>query len=73
MHAREWISTMVTEYIAYSLLHLYELDRNVKHALDKFDFYIFPVVNPDGMPPIPLPHRPTPLTDPSQASSTPKR
>lgn len=40
---------MVTEYIAYSVLHLYEVDMDVKHALDKFDFYIFPVVNPDGM------------------------
>ncbi|KAH6838622.1 hypothetical protein B0I37DRAFT_400227 [Chaetomium sp. MPI-CAGE-AT-0009] len=48
MHAREWISTMVTEHIAQNLLQLYDLDRDVKHALDSFDFYIFPVVNPDG-------------------------
>jgi murein tripeptide amidase MpaA len=48
MHAREWITTMVTEYIAYSLLRQYKADADVKHALDSFDFYIFPVVNPDG-------------------------
>ncbi|KAK3295196.1 uncharacterized protein B0H64DRAFT_416990 [Chaetomium fimeti] len=48
MHAREWIGTMVTEYIAHNLLQLYGVDGDVKHALDSFDFYIFPVVNPDG-------------------------
>lgn len=39
---------MVTEYIAYSLLSQYGTDTNIKHALDSLDFYIFPVVNPDG-------------------------
>ncbi|KAK4149364.1 hypothetical protein C8A00DRAFT_47011 [Chaetomidium leptoderma] len=48
MHAREWITTMVTEYIAYSLLRHYHVDGDIKHALDSFDFYIVPVVNPDG-------------------------
>ena len=46
---------MVNEYIAYNILHLYDLNRDTKHALDKFDFYIFPVVNPDGMFPGLLP------------------
>ncbi|KAL2177455.1 uncharacterized protein P884DRAFT_329765 [Thermothelomyces heterothallicus CBS 202.75] len=48
VHAREWITTMVTEYIAYSLLEHYHTDSDVQHALDSFDFYIFPIVNPDG-------------------------
>ncbi|KAK3904190.1 hypothetical protein C8A05DRAFT_42699 [Staphylotrichum tortipilum] len=48
-HAREWISTMVAEYIAYSLLSESHVDADIKHALDSFDFYIFPVVNPDGL------------------------
>lgn len=68
MHAREWITTMVTEYIAHSLLRQYGVDADVKHALDSFDFYIFPVVNPDGTD---FPHHPSDgLT--TQASSTPK-
>ncbi|KAL2161798.1 hypothetical protein VTH06DRAFT_7582 [Thermothelomyces fergusii] len=48
VHAREWITTMVTEYIAFSLLEHYRHDSDVRHALDSFDFYIFPIVNPDG-------------------------
>lgn len=45
VHAREWIGTMVTEYIMYNLLTGYGSDQSY---LDKYDFYIFPVVNPDG-------------------------
>ncbi|AEO68608.1 uncharacterized protein THITE_2118175 [Thermothielavioides terrestris NRRL 8126] len=47
-HAREWITTMVTEYIASRLLTSYGVSKDVRYALDSFDFYIFPVVNPDG-------------------------
>jgi murein tripeptide amidase MpaA len=42
---------MVTEYVAYALLKGYRLDKDVKHAVNSFDFYIFPVVNPDGISP----------------------
>lgn len=50
MHAREWVTTMVTEYIAYRLLGDYRAgDEGVREAVDKYDFYIIPVVNPDGM------------------------
>lgn len=48
-HAREWISTMVTEYIAYQLLTRYGKDHGISDALDNYDFYILPIVNPDGM------------------------
>ncbi|GAB1524838.1 extracellular matrix protein 14 [Rhizoctonia solani] len=48
VHAREWISTMVTEQIAYSLLSNYTTSPTIKSYVDKYDFYIFPVVNPDG-------------------------
>ncbi|KAK3309410.1 carboxypeptidase A2 [Chaetomium strumarium] len=44
VHAREWISTMVNEYIAYTLL----TSTEGQVFLDKYDFFIFPVVNPDG-------------------------
>ncbi|KAK2765955.1 hypothetical protein FQN54_007470 [Arachnomyces sp. PD_36] len=48
VHAREWITTMVNEYITYSLLDGYAGDEEVKKILDTYDFYVFPVVNPDG-------------------------
>ncbi|KAG9084994.1 hypothetical protein FS749_004769 [Ceratobasidium sp. UAMH 11750] len=48
VHAREWIATMVTEQIAYSLLSNYTTSATIKSYVDKYDFYIFPVVNPDG-------------------------
>ncbi|KAJ3514780.1 hypothetical protein NLJ89_g2182 [Agrocybe chaxingu] len=48
VHAREWITTMTTEYLAYTLLNNYANSTEVKSYVDKYDFYIFPVVNPDG-------------------------
>lgn len=48
VHAREWITSKVLEYITYQLLVGYKNDTTVKSFLDKYDFYILPVVNPDG-------------------------
>ncbi|KAK3373218.1 hypothetical protein B0T24DRAFT_253180 [Lasiosphaeria ovina] len=50
VHAREWISAKVVEYITYSLLTQYgnTTDTTAKTILDKYDFYILPFVNPDG-------------------------
>ncbi|TVY81002.1 Metallocarboxypeptidase A-like protein [Lachnellula suecica] len=48
VHAREWITTMVTEYFIYNLLTNYGSSTEIKGFVDKYDFYIFPVVNPDG-------------------------
>ncbi|KAL8677645.1 MAG: hypothetical protein Q9186_005951 [Xanthomendoza sp. 1 TL-2023] len=48
VHAREWITTMVTEYFAYSFLTGFASDADVQNLLNKYDYYIFPVVNPDG-------------------------
>ncbi|KAI0401737.1 hypothetical protein F4802DRAFT_400998 [Xylaria palmicola] len=49
VHAREWISTAVTEYLAYKLVTGYNAgDKDARTVLDKYDFYIIPVVNPDG-------------------------
>ncbi|OHE96042.1 zinc carboxypeptidase [Colletotrichum orchidophilum] len=48
VHAREWISTLANEYIAWNLLSKYSSDTEIKSFVDKYDFYIFPVVNPDG-------------------------
>ncbi|KAI4169160.1 MAG: hypothetical protein LQ343_005905 [Gyalolechia ehrenbergii] len=48
VHAREWITTMVTEYFAYSFLSGFASNTEIRDLLNKYDFYIFPVVNPDG-------------------------
>ncbi|KAJ1329880.1 carboxypeptidase A4 [Microdochium nivale] len=48
VHAREWIGTMVVEYFAYNLLSNYASNSEIKAFVDKYDFYFFPVVNPDG-------------------------
>jgi carboxypeptidase A2 len=48
VHAREWITSMTTEYFAWQLLTKYASDASVKALVDKFDFYITPIVNPDG-------------------------
>ncbi|KAJ4375924.1 hypothetical protein N0V83_001202 [Neocucurbitaria cava] len=44
VHAREWITTMVVEYAAYQLL----TNSAAASFKDTYDFYIFPIVNPDG-------------------------
>ncbi|KAK4223334.1 hypothetical protein QBC38DRAFT_53124 [Podospora fimiseda] len=48
VHAREWISAKVVEYLTYNLLTQYTNDTAVKAIRDAYDFYILPVVNPDG-------------------------
>ncbi|KAF3008556.1 hypothetical protein E8E13_006949 [Curvularia kusanoi] len=49
VHAREWISTMVIEYLAYQLILGYKSgDTDVTAFLDHYDFYLVPFHNPDG-------------------------
>ncbi|KAK3934265.1 zinc carboxypeptidase [Diplogelasinospora grovesii] len=48
VHAREWIATMVVEYMAYNLLTNYATSTEIESFVDTYDFYVFPVVNPDG-------------------------
>ncbi|KAF9972389.1 hypothetical protein BGZ73_004520 [Actinomortierella ambigua] len=45
-HAREWITTMVVEYIIDQLLT--GSDPRVAGYLTKFTFHIVPIMNPDG-------------------------
>lgn len=40
----------VNEYIAYQLITTYSTDATIKSYVDKYDFYVFPLVNPDGEP-----------------------
>ncbi|KAI0166192.1 zinc carboxypeptidase [Xylariaceae sp. FL1272] len=42
------ITSMTVEYIAYQLIETYRRDPIVQEVLDNHDFYIFPIVNPDG-------------------------
>jgi len=39
---------MVVEYLAYQLLNNYANSTTIKSYVDKYDFHILPVVNPDG-------------------------
>ncbi|KAI1393143.1 uncharacterized protein F4822DRAFT_383662 [Hypoxylon trugodes] len=48
VHAREWISSKVVEYIIYQLVANYDNDTTIKGFVDDYDFYILPIVNPDG-------------------------
>lgn len=46
IHAREWISPTAVCYIIDQLLR--SSDRETRAAAADFDWYIFPVTNPDG-------------------------
>ncbi|KAI3320406.1 hypothetical protein HD806DRAFT_506241 [Xylariaceae sp. AK1471] len=48
VHAREWVTSMTVEYITYQLINNYNNDTAVKAVLDNYDFYVLPIVNPDG-------------------------
>jgi len=47
-HAREWISPMTNMYAAQQLLGQYGTDNSISEMLDEVDFFVIPVVNPDG-------------------------
>jgi hypothetical protein len=47
-HSREALSPMVTMYFAEHLLTQYALDPQVQAMVNGIDFFIIPVVNPDG-------------------------
>ena len=51
VHAREWITSKVVEYLAYNLLTQYGNDTTVTSIRDNYDVYILPFVNPDGKDP----------------------
>ena len=45
IHAREWIAPATLSYI---LMELVENYKNHADLIDKLDWYILPIVNPDG-------------------------
>lgn len=48
LHAREWISMMVTTCVADRLLRRYDHDPRVRRFVDGTELVVVPVVNPDG-------------------------
>eukprot|EP01012_Entosiphon_sulcatum_P016668 TRINITY_DN2158_c0_g4_i1.p1 TRINITY_DN2158_c0_g4~~TRINITY_DN2158_c0_g4_i1.p1 ORF type:complete len:416 (+),score=120.95 TRINITY_DN2158_c0_g4_i1:94-1341(+) len=48
LHAREWITGGVVNYIAGSLLDQYGKSEDTTRLIDNIDFYILPVFNADG-------------------------
>jgi hypothetical protein len=47
-HAREWIAVMAPMYMADQLVRNGGTDPNLQRLLANFEFYIFPISNPDG-------------------------
>ncbi|KAF6037078.1 hypothetical protein EB796_004639 [Bugula neritina] len=47
-HAREWISPVFVNNLIYKLIIEYGVDSSVTLMLDNYDWYILPLVNPDG-------------------------
>jgi murein tripeptide amidase MpaA len=47
-HAREWITVPVTLYIADQLIRNYDSDPGITRLVDRADWYLVPVFNPDG-------------------------
>ncbi|KAH6695166.1 ECM14 protein [Plectosphaerella plurivora] len=49
VHAREWISTMVVEYLTWKIINGYKTgDPEIKSVLDTYSLHIVPFHNPDG-------------------------
>jgi hypothetical protein len=48
MHAREWLSIGVANYLLIQFLTLKETNIKVREILRHFDIYILPIMNPDG-------------------------
>ncbi|WYZ46479.1 hypothetical protein EsH8_IX_000704 [Colletotrichum jinshuiense] len=49
MHAREWISTTTTNYVAWSFITAFGREPMITKLLEHFDFVFIPTVNPDGV------------------------
>jgi carboxypeptidase A2 len=47
-HAREWITPMVNMYCADALVRRYDTDSSIHNLVNRCEFFIVPVSNPDG-------------------------
>jgi murein tripeptide amidase MpaA len=48
IHAREWIAPSTALYFINQLVTRYSIDPQIKLLVDQVDWYIMPLVNPDG-------------------------
>ncbi len=48
LHAREWISMMVTTCVADRLISSYDDDARIRRFVDEVELWVVPVSNPDG-------------------------
>ena len=49
VHAREWITAPVIEFLTLNLIQGYKAGDNVtQYFVDNYDFWVVPFVNPDG-------------------------
>ncbi|KAK5048241.1 hypothetical protein LTR84_005911 [Exophiala bonariae] len=49
VHAREWITAPVIEFLTLNLIQGYKAGDNYTQSfVDNYDFWVFPFVNPDG-------------------------
>ena len=44
----QWLKLVQAMYIVHELVNGYETDPAIQNLLDSLDFYILPVMNPDG-------------------------
>jgi hypothetical protein len=47
-HAREWLPPMFCVWMAENLVTRYATDGTVRSLVDRFEFHILPLMNPDG-------------------------
>ena len=47
IHAREWTSPEIVQYIIYQLVEQSSLKEN-KNVIENYDVYVLPIMNPDG-------------------------
>ncbi|VDK53521.1 unnamed protein product [Anisakis simplex] len=48
IHAREWISPAVVLYMINQLVEKYDKDAEMRNLVDSIDWFIAPLLNPDG-------------------------
>jgi murein tripeptide amidase MpaA len=47
-HAREWITVSVILYVADQLVREYDTDDAIRDLVDRYEWQLVPIVNPDG-------------------------